>query len=151
MHKRAVQAATFAVSLMAGSAFAGIAAPADVPIKKMAVTQSPTDTFGDPACGRNVFAGSKLGSFPVCFANSEMAEHPFHGEIARSADRVGGCWGAGEVRAFVVNSKELFGDEAIMPVFRTLDAAGRVAEDFHGRTILSARNIGDAVANQLML
>ena len=151
MHKRAFQAATFAVLIATGPALAGTIAPADVKINDMAVTQALTGTAGAPVAGREVFADRKLGNCLACHVNSEQAEQPFHGEIGPPLDGVADRWGAAELRAIIIDSKAIFGDQTIMPGFYTLDVGARVAEDFQGKTILSAQDVEDVLAYLLTL
>lgn len=144
--------------LIAGAVLAAIAgaagadvAPGDVKIGDGVVEQSLTGQPGNPADGRELFAGRKLGNCLACHANSDLEDQPFHGEVGPSLDGVGDRWSAGELRAILVNSKAVFGDETIMPAFYRDSDFNRLAEKFVGKTILSGQQVEDVIAYLLTL
>ncbi len=93
-----------------------------------------------------IFASHKLGNCLACHVNSNPKNELFHGEVGLSLDGVGARWSAAQLRAIVVDSKQVFGDEAIMPGFYTLKVGINVDEKFAGKTILSAQEVEDVVA-----
>lgn len=144
-------------SLIAGAIFAATAAagaetmPGEVKIVDGSVMQSLTGQSGDPAMGREWAAGRKLGNCLACHTNSDLKELPFHGEVGPSLDGVGDRWSAEELRAILVNSKAVFGEATIMPAFYRDSGFYRPAEDFVGKSILSAQQVEDIIAYLLTL
>jgi len=110
-----------------------------------------TETAGDPAKGREWFAGRKLGNCLACHQNSDLSDEPFHGEVGTLLDGVGDRWNEAQLRAIVVNSKEVFGEQTIMPSFYRTTGFFRPLEDFEGKTILSAQQVEDIVAYLMTL
>lgn len=132
--------------LVSGIAFAGTVAPDSMEIPDGELSKSLTDQAGNPENGREVFANRKLGNCLACHENSDLKNELFHGEVGPSLDGVASRWSPAQLRAIVVNSKKVFGDETIMPGFYTLDVGINVDEEFAGKTILSAQDVEDVVA-----
>ncbi|SDQ75960.1 sulfur oxidation c-type cytochrome SoxX [Pseudovibrio sp. Tun.PSC04-5.I4] len=135
-----------AMLLFSGSAFAGVIAPDDVQFVEATVSTSLTGQAGDPAKGRDWFANRKLGNCLACHANSNLSEEQFHGEIGPYLDGVASTYSEAELRAIVINSKAVFGEETIMPAFYRVSGLSRVAKKFKGKPILSAEQVEDIVA-----
>ncbi|KZK84980.1 Cytochrome c [Pseudovibrio sp. Ad13] len=135
-----------ATLLISGSAVAGVVAPGNVQFVEAAVPVSLTGAVGDPAKGREWFANRKLGNCLACHANDDLAEEQFHGEIGPYLEGIGDTYTDAELRAIVVNSKEVFGEATIMPAFYKSEGLNRVAKEFAGKTILSAEQVEDIVA-----
>ncbi|GHB23173.1 sulfur oxidation c-type cytochrome SoxX [Pseudovibrio japonicus] len=135
-----------ATLLISGSAVAGVIAPGDVQFVEATVPVSLTGAAGDPAKGREWFANRKLGNCLACHANDDLSKEQFHGEIGPYLDGVGDTYTPAELRAIIVNSKEVFGDGTIMPAFYKSEGLNRVAKKFAGKTILSAEQVEDIVA-----
>tara|TARA_Y100000815_G_scaffold168551_1_gene152946 strand:+ start:862 stop:1323 length:462 start_codon:yes stop_codon:yes gene_type:complete len=135
-----------AVSALAGTAFAADVAPGDVAFGDEGVTVSLTGQPGDPANGAEIFKSRKLGNCLACHANEEMAGELFHGTVGPALDGVADRYEEGYLRAIVVNAKQIFTDETVMPGFYSLDVGEHVAEQFQGKTILSAQDVEDVVA-----
>ena len=107
-----------AVSMAAGSALAAGTAPGDVKINDDGeVAMSLTGSAGDAAAGRDVYKSRKAGNCLACHANADLADQQFHGEVGPTMDGVADRYSAGELRAILVNSKAVFGDQTIMPGF----------------------------------
>lgn len=143
----------FAAGLMlstATTAFAETAAPDAVAFDEGAVTQSLTGVAGDPAKGREWFAGRKLGNCLACHANSDLDEQSFHGEVGPELDGVADRWTEAELRGIIVNAKMMF-EGTIMPSFYRLENGARTHENFAGKTILSAEQVEDVVAYLMTL
>lgn len=121
-------------------------APADVVFTDMAVAESLTGQPGDPKKGREIFADRKLGNCLACHANKDLSGQLFHGTVGPAMDGVATRWEPQQLRAIVVNAKQVFGEQTVMPGFYTLDVGVNVAEDFQGKTILSAQEVEDVVA-----
>ncbi len=134
-------AATFSVAFASGTV-----APDKVEIVDGALELSLTGTPGDPVEGRKTFANRKLGNCLACHAISDQKEQLFHGEVGPELDGVADRWSEAELRAIVVNSKELFSEETVMPGFYSLDVGVNVRKDLIGKTILTAQQVEDIVA-----
>lgn len=126
-------------------------APDKVKILDNTIEAPLTDKAGDSAAGKQWFANRKLGNCLACHANKAMVDKSFHGEIGPPIDGVADRLSAAEMRAILVNSKAVFGDQTIMPGFYRVDAGKRVAKDFQGKTILSGQQIEDIIAYLLTL
>jgi len=138
--------AAAAMLAIAGQAAAETVAPGDVKFEDGTVTASISGAAGDPANGADVFKNRKLGNCLACHANSAMNKELFHGEVGPVLDGVADRWSAEELRAIVVNSKAVFGEETVMPGFYSLEVGKNVREDLVGKTILSAQEVEDVVA-----
>lgn len=136
-------AATF---LIGGSAFAESVAPVDVKFVDMTVTGSLTGTPGDPVAGRETFADRKKGNCLACHVNADLSEQLFHGEVGPELNGAADRWSTEQLRAIVVNSKLVFGEQTIMPGFYTTELGARVDEKHAGKTVLSAVEVEDVVA-----
>ena len=144
----------FSVAKIAAAAMLGLAsqaaaetvAPGDVKFEDGTVTVSVSGAAGDPANGAEVFKSRKLGNCLACHTNSAMNNELFHGDVGPVLDGVADRWSAEELRAIVVNSKAVFGDETVMPGFYSLEVGKFVSEDLVGKTILSAQEVEDVVA-----
>ncbi|MEM9148069.1 MAG: sulfur oxidation c-type cytochrome SoxX [Pseudomonadota bacterium] len=141
-----VRALAIALALASGTAFADMA-PTDVAIVDGAVATPLTGTPGDPVKGRSTFAGRKLGNCLACHQNGDLVEEElFHGEVGPVLDGVADRWNEAELRAIVINSKEVFGEHTIMPAFYRDTGFNRPLADFEGKTILTAQQVEDVVA-----
>ena len=121
-------------------------APNDVKFADGKVAQSLTGKPGDAAEGRKNFADRKLGNCLACHANSDMSEQLFHGEVGPPLDGVAERWSEEELRAIVINSKAVFGEQTVMPGFYSLDVGANVRKDLVGQTILTAEQVESIVA-----
>lgn len=141
------------ISLAAAALFAGITtaaaadmAPNDVMVVDGQVSQSLTGAPGSVADGRKFFADRKLGNCLACHANSDLSEQLFHGEVGPPLDGVAERWSEEELRAIVVNSKAVFGEQSVMPGFYSLEVGKNVRKDLAGKTILTAEQVESIVA-----
>ncbi len=110
------------------------------------IPQSLTGVPGDPKAGRVWFAGRKLGNCRACHVNSDLKEEPFHGEVGPSMDGVAERYEEAQLRAIVVDSKKVLGEDTIMPGFYSLSVGVRPAKKFMDKTILTAQQVEDVVA-----
>lgn len=142
-------ASVFSVSV----ALAGTVGPDEVTITDGEVKDSLTGSAGDAANGKAVFSDRKLGNCLACHQNNDMKELPFHGEVGPEMNGVAERWEPAQLRAILVNSKQVFGDQTIMPAFyHNHDKTGfRVADKFQGKTILSAQDVEDVIAYLMTL
>ena len=134
-----------ALLLVAGAALAETA-PDEVAFEEGQVAAALTETAGDAAAGRDWFADRKLGNCLACHANGDLAELPFHGEVGPPLDGVGSRWSKAELRAILIDSKQVFGEGTIMPAFYRATGYNRILEDFEGKTILTAQQVEDVLA-----
>ena len=142
----------FAGAILIATATAGAETmPGDVTIEDGVVAQSLTGQAGDPAMGREWAAGRKLGNCLACHTTTDLKDLPFHGEVGPPLDGAGDRWSAGQLRAILVNSKAVFGDETIMPAFYRTSGFNRTAEKFEGKTVLTAQQVEDVIAYLLTL
>ncbi|EFO29432.1 chain H, The Soxax Complex [Roseibium sp. TrichSKD4] len=146
IYSLAVATMTFGLTAQAGTV-----APDTVEIVDMEVKASLTGAAGDPGAGRETFADRKKGNCLACHANADLSEQLFHGEVGPELNGAADRWSAEQLRAIVINSKEVFGDQTIMPGFYTTDLGVRVTDKFQGKTILSAQEVEDVVAYLLTL
>lgn len=131
----------------AGTAFAaGPIAPGDVKFVDGTVEASVSGAPGDPVAGRAIFADRGLGNCLACHAISDHSDQLFHGEVGPELNGVADRWTVPELRAIVVNSKQLFSEETIMPGFYSLEVGKDVRKDLVGITILTAQQVEDVVA-----
>lgn len=147
--RRFAAAAVAASALLAAgySASADVVSPDDVKVTEdLQVTESLTGQPGDPAEGRKVFSDRKTGNCLACHANKDLADLPFHGQIGPAMDGVADRYEPGTLRAIVVNSKQVFGGQTIMPSFYRLVNGERTAEQFQGKSILTAQQVEDVIA-----
>jgi len=149
---KALPAALAGLALMAATAAtAGTVAPDSVPIEDMELGQSLTGGPGDAVAGREAFADRKKGNCLACHANADLKDQLFHGEVGPGLDGVADRWNAAQLRAIIVNSKDVFGEQTIMPGFYTMKVGINVAEKHAGTTILSAQEVEDIVAYLMTL
>lgn len=125
---------------------ADVTAPEDVKVENLAISASLTGAPGNAEEGKNVFSNRKLGNCLACHANSDMADQLFHGEVGPSLDGAGTRWQPEVLRTIVVNAKEVFSVETVMPGFYSLDVGEDVRKDLIGKTILTAQQVEDLVA-----
>lgn len=138
-----------ALAALVGSsslAFADTVAPEMVKFVDGTVAASLTGEEGDPEEGALTFASKKLGNCLACHANKDMSNQLFHGNVGPPLDGVADRWSAEEIRAIIINSKAVFGEQTVMPGFYSLEVGLNPRKDLIGKTILSADQIEDVVA-----
>ncbi len=135
-----------AVIALSTAAMASEVAPDAVEFTDDGVTVSLTGVAGDPAAGAETFKSRKDGNCLACQANTDMSKVLFHGDVGPALDGVASRWDESQLRAIVVNSKQVFTDETIMPGFYSLHVGEQLDEDFVGKTILTAQQVEDVVA-----
>ena len=123
-----------------------IVGPDDVKVEANLETASLTGKPGDAVAGAKVFASRKLGNCLACHVNSDLKDHLFHGEVGPSLDGVAGRWTPVQLRTIVVNAKNVFTENTVMPGFYSLDVGENVRESLIGKTILTAEQVEDVVA-----
>ena len=108
--------------------------------------KSLTGVAGDPAKGKVTFANRKLGNCLACHTSKDMADLPFHGEVGPVLDGVAERYEEASLRAILINSKEVLGDQTIMPSFYRSKNGARTQEKFAGKPILTAQQVEDVLA-----
>lgn len=149
--RRIVCAGAFALALGTGAVMAEVKPAAVTFVDDSEVMDPLTATAGDPKAGREWYAGRKLGNCLACHQTSDLKELPFHGEVGPQMDGVADRYEEAQLRAILVNSKKVFGDQTIMPGFYTTAGGARVADKFAGQTILTAQQVEDIVAYLMTL
>lgn len=144
--RRLAICALAASALFAAAATAGAEDVVKVMIKDGEAAQPLTEKVGDAEAGKQTMINRKLGNCLACHANKDMVKELFHGELGPALDDVASRYSPAQLRAIIVNPKEVFGPQTVMPAFHIADPAPRVAKDFVGKTILSAQQVEDVVA-----
>lgn len=134
------------LSVASGSSQSAEIAPSDVKIENMAVKMPLTDVPGNPEEGAKTLANRSLGNCLACHAVKALSKEQFHGNVGPSLDGVAGRWSVEELRAIVVDAKQAFSDESMMPGFYSLHVGKDVRKDLVGKTILTAQQVEDVVA-----
>jgi sulfur-oxidizing protein SoxX len=140
-----------AAAIAAGAATAAEIAPGDVQIVDYKLETPLTDTPGDPAKGMQWYADRGLGNCMTCHQNGDMPDISFQGDIAPALDGAGDRWTEAELRAIVVNAKEVFGEQTFMPAMYKDSGFIRVRKDVAGQPIMTAQMVEDVVAYLLTL
>lgn len=100
---------------------------------------------GDAVRGRAIAADSHGGNCLACHV-MQIPEEPFQGTVGPSLNGVGGRYTEGQLRARVVDERQI-NPSTIMPGFyRDPRDANRVAGEYWGKTFLSAQQVEDVVA-----
>lgn len=146
--RRIVAGAVCAVTLVVHplALLAGEIAPGDVTFEDMKVTASLTGAPGNPEEGAKAFANRGLGNCLACHALEALSKEQFHGDVAPSLDGVADRWSPEELRAIIVDAKQVFTEDTVMPGFYSLNVGINVRKDLVGKTVLTAQQVEDVVA-----
>jgi sulfur-oxidizing protein SoxX len=146
--RRILAGVTLAVALAVHplATWAGEIAPGDVAIEDMKVATSLTGMPGNPEEGAKALANRGLGNCLACHAVSALSKEQFHGDVAPALDGVADRWSPEELRAIIVDSKQVFTQDTMMPGFYSLNVGINVRKDLVGKTILTAQQVEDVVA-----
>ena len=120
--------------------------PGDIKITDGEIVKSLTGKAGDAVAGKKLYYNRKLGNCLACHANKDLGGQPFHGEIGPAIDGVADRYSEGQLRAIIVNSKLVFGEQTIMPAFYKFHNENRTRKEFHNKTIMNAQQIEDLIA-----
>lgn len=134
------------MALAGGLANADDVTPDGVKFEDGAVSMSLTGVPGDAAAGAKTFADRKLGNCLACHAVAVLSKELFHGDVGPELNGAGDRWSEAQLRAIVVDSKQVFGEETVMPGFYSLHAGVNVRKDLIGKTILEPQQVEDVVA-----
>jgi sulfur-oxidizing protein SoxX len=110
------------------------------------IPASLTGKPGDPKEGEKVMVERRLGNCLSCHAIDALSREPFHGDIGPPLNGVARRWDVGTLRMIVVNAKEVFGGETVMPAFYRVDGLNRVRPEFLDKPILTTQQVEDVVA-----
>lgn len=135
-----------AMLLAASAAFAADIGPNDVKFEDGTVSASLTGAPGDPERGAKTLVDRGLGNCLACHVVSALNKEQFHGDVAPSLDGVADRWDAAQLRAIIVDAKQVFGEESVMPGFYSLNVGLNVRKDLEGKSILTAQQVEDVVA-----
>ncbi|MFT7574739.1 MAG: sulfur-oxidizing protein SoxX [Alphaproteobacteria bacterium] len=140
-----------ALAVLTGGASAEAVKPGDVKITDGQLAKSLTGKAGDPVAGKKTFVGRKLGNCLACHVNKDTSKQQFHGEVGPALDGAASRYEPAALRAIIVNSKQVFGEQTLMPGFYREAGLNRVNKKFKGKTILSAQQVEDVLAYVLTL
>jgi sulfur-oxidizing protein SoxX len=108
------------------------------------IPASLTGKPGDPGRGRAIVANRTVGLCLLCHSGP-IPEERFQGNLAPSLAGTGARWSEGQLRLRLVDGARLNPD-TIMPPYYRLDHLQRVANNFTGKTLLTAEQLEDVVA-----
>ncbi len=139
---------TLAAAVMVMGTTTGFAANnayCDWEMKNHSIDEPLCGLKGNAENGRKLAIARKKGNCLACHA-MPIPEHDFHGTIAPPLNGVGARLKEGELRARLVDIKQL-NPMSLMPSFyKHPDKLHRVAKKFQGKTVLTAQEIEDIVA-----
>ena len=135
-----------AVGVAMATAAHAVAAQAIVPYEVVGdgVPRPLTAEAGDAGRGRAIVASRQTGLCLLCHSGP-VPEERFQGNLAPSLAGAGARATPDQLRLRVADAARLNPDTIMPPYFR-LDGLSRVAKNYQGKTILSARQIEDVVA-----
>lgn len=109
------------------------------------IPQPLTSEPGDPQRGREAFVDRRLGNCLACHHVTALEAEPYHGNVGPTLDGVADRLSEAEMRLRVVDPK-VVNPDTIMPAFFRSTGLHDVAEQFEGKTILTAQQVEDVVA-----
>lgn len=112
-------------------------------VERDAITQPLTAVAGDAARGREVVVG-RDASCLFCHAIPDGRER-FMGTIGPPLAGVGARLTPGQLRLRIVDPTRVSRD-AVMPAYFRIDGLDGVAQNYRGRTLLTAQQVEDVVA-----
>jgi len=143
--RRTLMVAAIALSI-SGQAWSAETAPGDVKLVDAEIAASLTGVAGNPEEGAKTLANRRAGNCLACHAVSSLSKEQFHGDVAPPLDGAADRWSVEQLRAIVVDAKQVFSDETMMPGFYSLNVGKNVRTDLVGKTILTAQEVEDVVA-----
>jgi sulfur-oxidizing protein SoxX len=113
--------------------------------KEFAIEKPLCGLSGDSERGRALAADSHAGNCLACH-QMPIPEESFHGTVGPPLDAVGARYTAAQIRLRIVDEQRV-NPFTIMPGFyRDPTMANRVADEFWGKTFLTAQQVEDLVA-----
>lgn len=108
-----------------------------------AIPKSLTGTPGDPERGRAIVV-KRENTCLLCHSGP-FPDQRFQGDLSPDLKGAGARWSEGELRLRLVDAARL-NPATIMPSYYKVDGLTRVAQNFRGKPILTAKQIEDVVA-----
>lgn len=119
-------------------------------MKNFAISEPLGNLKGDAARGKQLSIAPEKGGCLTCHA-MPIPEESFHGNIGPSLIGIASRLTEGELRLRVVDEKQI-NPETVMPgYYRNPKHFTLVAEDYEGKTYLTAQEVEDVVAYLLTL
>ena len=118
-------------------------------VENQAIPESLSGRPGDPVRGERIVRDPDKATCLICHAIPVEGE-PDPGNIGPPLDGVAGRYTAGELRLRLVDPKRLNPD-TVMPSYYARTGQHRVAAEYRGRPIYSARDVEDVIAYLLTL
>lgn len=143
--------AGIAAALAASVATAAEVAPSDAKIIDGILPTPLTDTPGDPEKGIEWYTNRGRGNCMTCHENGDLPDVSFQGDIAPALDGVADRWTEPELRAILVDAKQVFGPQTFMPALYRDTGFVRVRDDVAGEPIMTAQMVEDVLAYLLTL
>lgn len=114
-------------------------------VENFAIEQPLCGLEGDPDRGRAIARDTHAGNCLACH-QMPIDEEPFHGTVGPSLLGIGARYSAAQIRLRIVDEQQI-NPMTIMPGFyRDPMLANRVAEEYWGKTFLTAQQVEDVVA-----
>ena len=115
-----------------------------------AISKPLTNVSGDAVRGRALVIASDKGSCLACHV-MPIAEEGFHGNLGPDLSHIASRLTAAEIRLRLVDEKQI-NPMTIMPgYYRDPEKLNLVAEEYAGKTLLTAQEIEDVLAYLLTL
>ena len=114
-------------------------------VKNFSITAPLCGLVGNSVRGREIAIDRYAGNCLACHQMS-IPEHQFHGNIGPPLSAVGARYNAAQIRLRIADEQQV-NPMTIMPGFyRHPATTNRIADDFWGKTILTAQQVEDLVA-----
>ena len=110
------------------------------------VVEPVTNQRGKPFRGLEAFIDRRAGNCVACHTNFDVQAMQFLGNVGPNLDWVGERFTRAELRAIIVDSKRVFGEDTLMPAFYVSRSGLRTPEELKGKPILTAQQVEDMVA-----
>ena len=124
-------------------------APNAVTVEGDAIPRPLTAQVGDAAQGREIAFGRDRGNCIVCHVMPAPDDRP-HGDVGPSLRGVAGRLSEGQMRLRLVDGRRL-NPASLMPSYHRVDGLTRVARQYTGKPVLTAREIEDVLAYLMTL
>ncbi|MEA3413833.1 MAG: sulfur oxidation c-type cytochrome SoxX [Pseudomonadota bacterium] len=116
----------------------------DWEVDNFAVQQPLCGLQGDAKRGRTVALNRSKGNCLACH-QMPIPEEDFHGNLAPPLNSVGARYDPGQLRARVVDIKQINPNSLMPSFYKHPDNLNRVSEKFRGKTVLTAQEVEDVV------
>ena len=139
--------------LLAGSATTpAVAAEAFVPwqAKDYAIEMPLGGLAGDPRRGREIVRSKDRGNCLACHS-LPIPEESFHGTVGPPLAAVASRLTEGPIRLRVADEQQIVPGTVMPPFYRNPAQLNRVAEEYFGKTVLTAQEVEDVVAYLMTL